>query len=576
MPVLNQITAQLNTASLNYGKFEINMVGDDPATDFYVGITGPGAYEVKAYPASPDNNGSTFVTAISIPLDSNGNFLQGDYIFHLRADGTGGSGTDVEDTKTFCLSFVLKSVALSVVPDCYSKSLVITDETEYPTGTVVRAITVSTPTIAGEEDVADVVYSTEESIIDMVRSSGNAYSGVSYSISGEATVTTSEIEDDWEFGYELSYTGLTTTALIRCDTDACGIINCVNTTIQALISKACKVGGFAKLPTHEADKMVEIQTYLAMYNYYNQCRDNTNALIYYDLLKALTGDCDCGTDGVTVIADSTFTYIRGYSAYELWVQEGNTGTMDDFFSALFPITDWAEVDSSYYINNFLQYSADKLMYRLTKAHIEFKGSFKSDVGATSVSNPDDFLSASFDPIQVDAGGNATIRNGADHAGYLFRDDTDDKWKIRWNTNFARPDVQQIFGQIPIDGYLTSQIQLNALGWTEVPAGQYKNSHTSPTVAFSFKTDGKYIVFRGQILTAAHISSGLEVIDPTYWDSVGVAMEENAIVAAYNASTKILVGYMKVVNGTLKMFPITSPSVPTAGIELILEGIIPLQ
>lgn len=571
MPVLNLIRATIDGGA-NDGKFVLNLVGDDPATDFYVGITGPAAIVVKAYPGAAEHTGATYDLTVDMPVDAAGAYIQGDYIFHIRANGA----ADVDETETFCLSYVDRTMVLTVVADCYSKSLVITDASTYPTGTVTRAVTVDTPNIPGTDDVADAVYTAAETIIDMVRSDGNAYSNVTYGVTGATQVETVELSGNWSFGYILAYTGVLEEKLVRCDTDACGIIGCVNDSVQALLTTACGVGGISQLPKNDADKLVLIMSNLAMYNYYNQCSDVTNALFYYDKLKTLTGDCECGDQtGPTVIADSSFVYLRGYSAYELWIQDGNTGSLDDFFSSLFPITDWSEVDEALYINEYKQDTTDPLYYRMTKAHIEFKGSFRSDIGAASPTNPSDFLSASFDPAPIEQLGYCSIRIGGEHAGYLYRD-TDDKWKIHWSTNFNRTVQQFISGPIPLDGYLSSSIQYNTIGWTPVPAGNFANSHTSPTEAFSFRTDGRYVVFRGQIKAAALVSPGLDIVTAAYWTSVGVAMEEDAVLAAYNGDTKILMGIVKVVGGTLKMFPITDPTEPSPSDEFRLEGIIALQ
>jgi hypothetical protein len=573
MPIFNTIQADLDANSSDYGKFVFNMVGYGAATDFQVGITGPGSYVVKAFPASSEYTGSSYILKVAIPTDASGDFLQGSYEFRIKKDGT----SSVDETKSFSLSYSTKTMVLTAVADCYSKSLVITDASVYPTGTVSRSILVDTPVIAGNDDVADATYTDEETIIDMVRSSGNAYSNVTYNITGNTTVTTSEIDGEWDFGYVLSYTATTLEVLVRCDTDACGIISCVNTTMQSIYTKACSVGGFSSLPKNEMDTLIELQMNLSMYNYYNQCRDNTNALVYYDKLKEIVGDCGCEESGPTVISDSTYTYIRGYSAYELWIQEGNTGTIDDFFSALFPITDWVEIDDSYFLNSFKQDTSYPLMYRMTKTHLEFKGAFDSDIGATSPGNPGAILDSGFDPIDVIENGFAQVRNGAEFAGWFYKDASDSKWYVNWNANFDRTDQMFLTGQIPIDGYLTSGIQFNTIGWTEIPSGQYEsgNSYRVADPLF-FRTDGNYLMFKGSFTHIALLVPGVVVFDAAYWTSVGVAMEEDTTIAAYNAEDNILIGYAKVESGTLRLYPTDPLPSPAINIQVRFDGIIPLQ
>jgi hypothetical protein len=571
MPVLNDIKAQLKSTDSDYGKFIIDMVGYGGSTDFFVGIDGPGGLVVKAYPGSSDGTGATLQLKVSIPTDSSGSLIQGDYDFRIRKEGT----STVDESKTFCLSFTKRTMSVTAVADCYSKTLVVTDASTYPAGTVTRSIVVSTPVIAGEDDVADITYTDAETLIDMVRSSGNAYSNVTYGISATTEILTAEIEDDWQFGYELDYTAYSTETLVRCDTDGCGIIGCVNDAIQSLISKASKVGGFSKLPVGESAKLQELQMYLVMYNYYNQCKNNTQALYYYDKLKTLTADCDCTSDsGPVVISDSSYVYLRGYSAYELWLQDGNTGTLNDFFSALYPITDWTAVDDAVFINNYEQDSSIPLMYRMTKTHIEFKGAFDSVIGATSSTNPEALLSASFDPVDVIGNSYAFIRNGSEFAGWFYKNTTDGKWYMNWNSNFNRTDQQFITGQIAIDGYLTSAIQLNALGFTEIPSAQYEAGYSQYIAnPLYFKTDGNFIVFKGEFTATVWLSPGANLIDPTYWTSQGVSLEEGTIIGIYQSSDKTLAGHAKVVNGTLRVYPIT-PS-PSTGIQVYFDGIIPL-
>lgn len=567
MPLLANIRAVLDNG-VDHGKFRITTTGSDATSDHSIGITGPGGVIVKAFPGSPDAVGTTtYLSLHNLPVDSSGAYLQGDYIFHIATTGT----IPVDDTQTFCLSYVDGAMVLSVIADCYSKSLVIDDNTAYPTGTVTRLITVSTPNIPGESDIADQSYSTEQVVIDMVRSSGNAYSNVTYIANGTASVETSDTTIvSWDVGYILAYTGVVEERLIRCDTDACGIISCVNDSIQALIAKACSVGGLSRLPKQEADNLVLIQVNLAMYNYYNQCRDNTQALYYYDELKKIVGTCDCEETGPTVIADSSFTYLRGYSAYEIWIQEGNVGTEDDFLSSLYPITDWVEVDDAYYANNFIRDTADPLFYRLTKAHIEFKGSFRSTIGATSPTSPTEILGSAFNPSSIDPQGFCTVRNDGAQVAFLYRD-TDLKWRMHWQTGFNRTKQQFVSGQIPLDGFLSTTTQLNALGWTLVPVTEYVNSHTSSD--FSFRTDGKYVTFRGSITGVGTVTTGTDVVNDTYFPSVGVVFEENVAVSAIDVVTNDLLGYVKVVSGKLRFFAI-SGAVLTNG--MVFEGIIPTQ
>ena len=334
----------------DYGKIVVDVDTDlDPASIHYLEITDPTLSVLTALADDPEI-GTDVQFKVDIPTDVDGNFVEGDYIFQLQIDDAGDTSIDYDETHTYCFEVPTQNqgiLNIDVLSDCYSKTLVVTDNTSYPTGqTVTRATTIVSPTIAGEDAVADTVSAASPVTLSLVRSSGLAYWNVSYSISVHVALTISDttIDAEWDFGVRYAYANSNLTELVRCHNDACGIVDCVHEAISSLISSACSSGGIQALGRAKQDKYFLLNSYLAMYNYYIACKDAAKINYYYDLIKALLGECDCDdVVGPQVIPESTIIYLNGKSAYDLWLEAGNTGTLDDFLNTLYPVGAWQSV-----------------------------------------------------------------------------------------------------------------------------------------------------------------------------------------------------------------------------------------
>lgn len=439
-------------ADSNNGKIKVTMTGGKATSTYKLGIVGPDGSSVKAFPTAIDGTGLLLIQYVDIPTINAGAYLTGEYIFQATISDTL-AGPDFNESKAYnwCPN-TDKSLSINVIADCFSKSLIIQDLTSYPTGTLTRLITVDVPNVFNTDAVADQTSSEDEMVLSLIRSDGVAYYNVTYGVQVTASNVVSDTTDsDWDLGYQQGYTVYSNEVLIECGQDICSVISCVDTKVKELLDGACASGGIRNMAKQDADLLQEIQVSLAMYTYWLKCSNHTNTVYYYNRLKELTGNPSCLTvSGPTAIPDSTITYLRGRSAYEVWIDAGNTGSVEDFLDSLYPVGSWVNIASADFDADYSSDSTNPLRYRILKAHLEMLGEF---VHGASEASGFKLLETTFDPADVETEAAFPIFNrtaGGIQVGQLYKD-VDNAWKVRYSADYDSAQDQYVHGMIPLIG-----------------------------------------------------------------------------------------------------------------------------
>jgi len=519
-----------NTSSPNHGQIQIVVnTGYSSSAECRIGVTGPTGV-IKAFPASPDFVGNAGTITVNIPQDSAGNYIAGNYTVRIQMSDLDEEDDmvvveDVQEIFPFC--DYRQTLIVETIADCYSKTLVVNDNTAYHEDhTITRATTVVYPVIAGETNVANLVSSVSPVLVSLTRSSGRAWHNVIFPItvtsSGEYEETVGDITFFLE--YAMSYSE---NRLVKCNLDACNIISCVDARIAAILTNACGYGGIGKLPTAQKDELSLINTHLAMYRYWLECKDQDKANYHYDQLKALVGECACAEPtGPQIIPDSNIIYLRGYSNYELWLQAGNEGTLDDFLATLYPIGEWIPVPSDVYADAWTPDIAEPLSYRIIRSHLEFKGRFDVVIGAPGHTSPF-ILLESFDPCDTDYGAAQIYSILGECVGQLYRNGND--WYVRFGASFNRLQDQMVSGLIPLDGFASAGVITGgfypSLGeWTAFTNSNLQNGFTVTSGnALSWRTDGRFVYFKGSFAGTTWVTSGSIMIPASYWTARNIQL-----------------------------------------------------
>ncbi len=573
-----------------YGKIKIDSNTDyGPNTTHKYSVQSPAGVFIKSFPVLPDVTGQDGSILVDIPLDYSSAFLQGNYIFRIQIDEDGAGSNVMDEQKTFCFKpgNLLDNLSVDVVVDCFAKKLVVTDNTEYPSPSVLsRSISVQHPIIPYESNESDSVTTSSQLVVDLTRGSGVAYENVSFDISVTANidlqVELDEInsgEDSWDLGVVYAYVPYSNDQKIVCNFDPCKILSCVDSKYREILNTACKRGGVANLSTQDAGIFGLINSYLAMYNYWRLCKDYDKTNYYYSLLKSVVSECGCPEPvGAQPITESGIIYLAGESAYQIWINAGNEGTVEDFFNSLYPVGEWIEVDESYYTGNY-EHGTIPLSYRILKTHIEFKGGFKAVIGATpSNDNPLEILTGSFNPAEIDSDTFVPVFSDNLCSARFFRD-TDGGWKVRWAEDVFNDTLQNTMsGMLALSNIATSA-QITPGDWTVFPSEAYSNGYAGAgSTQLQWKTDGKFLFIKGAFSGVAFSSSGLTLINSTYLQSIGVSLENGynfALLDVDSTGTKGAPGYCKILNNEIIVSTRPAGDDFSASHHHAINGLIPL-
>jgi hypothetical protein len=538
----------LDSAHTNYGKIEISVDTDfGILTEHFIAVEGP-VGTVKSLPGIADVVAADATVLVDIPLLSNGNLMLGDYSIQVRVDEDGLGASIHDETQDFCVTAPVgheQDLDLEILTDCYARKLVVSDNTDYPDDdTVTRTITIQHPTIAHTDDVADTVSSESEVTVSIVRSNGVAYENVSYGVTvvvqiQKDDVLTPSVMDAWTNRITWAPNPHTSQEPIVCNIDPCGIIACVDDTWQELAAKACKSAGISGLPAADKDKAFKISMNMSLYMYFLKCKNPTEASFYYDELKKLVNNCGCADPGTSPspIGNSGIEYISGPSAYELWLAEGNTGSMSEFFDSLNPVGDWINIEAADFNTNFESSPTAPLRYRVLKSHIEFAGSFrKKPAAAIIATTPTQLLKDTFDPVDTTDDGLVPVFNETDFktAGIFTPYNTSGEWRFGFNGDWDQTDYVKLNGLMPLDGIGTVSIVVLPGDWTDIEDSDLSSGYfVSPGQYLQYRVVDNIMHFRGVIDGVVWTTSGKELLPDTFFLSKGIRLEDDYTVPLFN-------------------------------------------
>ncbi len=146
----------------------------------------------------------TSVKTILLPLDANGNVLQGDYIIKYTVRGSSGSidpAVDVDKTYTHTLTYDSPTISLNLTANCIQPLLQSTDTTNYTSGittpTIVRDHEIHYPAALNKADVTGTGVSLETNVIYTLKGTALTHS------SSLTSTLTYDFGDNWHHEVEL-------------------------------------------------------------------------------------------------------------------------------------------------------------------------------------------------------------------------------------------------------------------------------------------------------------------------------------------------------------------------------------
>lgn len=297
-------TFDTRSVSANNGQIVVSMANTDaPGTpyDFYIQITAPSGEVIKEMPDTPDatlNGGTTGIVTVDIPLDSNGDYLEGEYAFVTRRDDQAADDTTVNDTYTYTShnnpDNLDGSVTFTVTLSCLTGRILAKDDTDYTTlGLTLddREISIIPPAIDTQDDAVSA--STQATLVV-------AYTNVTY----EAVLSVSLTWDEEDLGSSVTAASTgTITKLVEVDVECetggiCESLECIGEQLTKAYNEACAAGGYSRLASASKDKIEWAMMNLSMAKFKYDCGEVVDSATY--LTRAKEGiNCGCGCSGTT-------------------------------------------------------------------------------------------------------------------------------------------------------------------------------------------------------------------------------------------------------------------------------------
>lgn len=504
-------------------------------------ITGPAG----ALSAISNITGATATFSVPIPTDSDDAYLYGTYSFVITANDPDDSGVEFNETKTFNFQNLSGDLLVEAYADPFIKRLVVEDTTDYPDGTVTRDFVVVSPKITGETNVADTSITAATGSITMIRSTGVAYNNVTYRVRPSATLETSTVAGDWDFGGVYEYTADDIEVTVKYDN--CSLLDCVHTKLLTIDNQACISGGFSSLPAGTKELYSQLQLYLGMYNNANACRDAKKVDYYREKIEGLVGTCDC-TVSTTIPINNT-VYLAGQSAYEIWLGEGNSGSEEDFLNTLNPVGNWTNVPADNFDSDFESDPDDRLRYRVTRDGLQFAGKFVR-VAASDPVSPFVVLTSDFNPGNVVVEAPIPVYSDSFRTVGSFCKQSN-SWVMYADVVLAGNPSRIVSGKIPWEGVLSTLTYSFERTFTPFTNAQISGN---PNINLSWSKDSNFFYIKGSWTanTTPGSGGGLELIaEDVFLTDLGVTLETGfkaPIFATAGAHEFEIIGWAEVQGG----------------------------
>lgn len=290
--------------------------GGGEITEFYVGVTSPSGEVLKAYPdpldggtpdATIDGLGGDEVT-VDIPLDSNGDYLGGTYVFtwakHSNTYGDLNGTESILFTPLNDVDNLGSSMAqFSVAFKCLDGLILATDDTDYEAAGVEideREITITPPSIDPQAEVVEDA--------DNVAQMTVAYTNVTYQV--KLSVAYQTEEEDVGDGNTTDYVGsflIYREVDVECEVGGiCGSLACVSAEMDKVHEAACAAGGFPRLPQSTKDRISWALMNLALAKMHYDCGNVASSLTYVNRATEAI-NCGCGCSDASPSAPAAYT-----------------------------------------------------------------------------------------------------------------------------------------------------------------------------------------------------------------------------------------------------------------------------
>lgn len=277
--------------------------GLDPAfAAGYISIYGVALYDniggvtPDILPASSLFNTST----IPLPLDTEGNAKQGEYILtYVVIDDEDGTQT-FTFSKTFTLEYTPPAICIDATYSCTSSTLTSTDVTNYGNAVITRVHTITPPAIGIAPTFAPYPPQTVSGNI-------NVYSGITTGVWQCSIVTDITVTFASDFTL-LQTVGGEKAIDITCDTALCKITCCLY-KLRASAASLLRTNG-ANNPYYQnlANQINEVEQLVVFFLLAEKCGDATKLAYYLAEIKRVSGcddTCDCSGGGNVPIIAST-------------------------------------------------------------------------------------------------------------------------------------------------------------------------------------------------------------------------------------------------------------------------------
>lgn len=236
---------------------------------------------------------------VDIPLDSDGNYLKGNY--NLQAwkrvvtdvDPLPAEELIVDVTYDFCphntpLNTGNSNITTSETLNCLTGALTGNDDTDYDALSLTRTsrtLTIDPPAIDGRADVT----ATDADVTITV-----AYANVTYPITYAIEYTYDSVTADAELTI-LSAAGILKTVdyLIDCGGNLCSTLTCLKTYFDTLKTKATSLGGWARLPEADKGNFALISAYVNLAFGFKSCGNTVKQTEAINAARALLSECAC-------------------------------------------------------------------------------------------------------------------------------------------------------------------------------------------------------------------------------------------------------------------------------------------
>lgn len=300
----------------NDGKIYVSVIDADASTgpfDVFITVVGPnGTVHATTDPTPEINNianGGTGTWSVDIPLDSDDEYLAGEYSVTIKIQVDGGSVLET-NTNTFTYTPVVTKAytpiaiagssanneVLSFVAqyNCATARIEMSDSNNYSdyeqTSEPGRVITVTPATATGESPTVQNLDYVEE-----IASVAFGFTDALYTCTFKVYLQQLDLTGEIDFAVNILFIN-TYVLSIACDTEICDLADCVETELVKLEALACNGVGWGGLSTKQTGRFDYAMALAQMASLYKSCGNYTKAAGYKAKLKTLLGSgCDCTT-----------------------------------------------------------------------------------------------------------------------------------------------------------------------------------------------------------------------------------------------------------------------------------------